>query len=96
MKNVTFSKKYNQPIRFGLISAALLALIAATTQDMGEWLTTYINSLVAYGALILLILLRRPSSPTRQDLLIVKWGLLILFLAGLIIYPAVWKWRGVP
>jgi len=62
---------------------------------MGESLQVFLYSLGVFVALLLLITLRRPATPSKLDLLLVGWGLPILFFSLLLIFPLVWHLRGV-
>ena len=95
MPKITFSDRYRLPIRCAVIWLLILALWCSLVLDAGESINTFLYSLVAYVVLLLLIMLRRPAIPTRFDLLLIGWGLPILFFSGLFLYPLVWHMRGV-
>lgn len=61
----------------------------------GETLATLLNSVVAYSGLLLIIFIRRRFNPTKLDLVLIRWSFLLLFLVGQVLYPAVWRFRGV-
>jgi hypothetical protein len=92
---MTFSEKYRPPIRFGIISAMVFMVLPILALDMGQCLTVYICALAAYLALLPIILLRHRSTPTKFDLLAIKWAFVILFLFGILLFPLVWRFRGV-
>jgi asparagine N-glycosylation enzyme membrane subunit Stt3 len=62
--------------------------------DMGESLQAFLCSLGIFIVLLLLIILRRPAEPSKLDLLLVGWGLPILFFALLFAFPVAWRLRG--
>ena len=91
----TFSPRYKPVVLCGSYWAVFLCLVAGMALDMGQCGTLYLYSLAAYVSLVLMVLLRRPSSPTATDLLAVKWGLPALFAFSMAFCPLVWHWRGV-
>jgi len=92
---MTFSPKYRPSITYAVIWILLLSLWCALVLDMGESLQVFLYSLGVFVALLLLITLRRPATPSKLDLLLVGWGLPILFFSLLLIFPLVWHLRGV-
>jgi hypothetical protein len=92
---VKFSEKYRRSIRCAVAWMLFLALWCVMVMDMGESLMTLLYSLGAYVPLLLFIMLRRPATPTKLDLLLIGSALPILFFAGLVIYPLVSHLRGV-
>jgi hypothetical protein len=92
---MTFCKSYQKPMRYAFAWVAFLALWCGFVLDMGESLYAFLCSLGGYAALLLLIILRRPTTPTKLDLLLVAWALPILFFAGTVLLPAVQELRGV-
>ena len=91
----TFSESYRSSIRCGVIWVFVLALWCGMVLDMGESLHTFLYSLGGYVVLILLVMLRRPTTPTALDLLLVGWALPIIFFAGLVVFPFVQHLRGI-
>lgn len=65
----------------------ILALWCSLVLDMGENIQTFLCSLCIYGVLLLLIMLRRPKTPTRLDLLLIGWSMPIMFFTGLLLVP---------
>jgi hypothetical protein len=65
----TFSENYRSPTRCGVIWVFLLALWCSLAADMGESLAKFIFSLGGYLVLLILVMLRRPTTPTDLDLL---------------------------
>jgi hypothetical protein len=90
----TFSDKYRLPIRFACMWALLVMVWCGLVLDMGESFITFLYSLGTYIGLVIVVIFRRPILPTNADLLIIKWGLPVLFFFGLSFYPFVWHLRG--
>jgi hypothetical protein len=83
----TFTESYRSSVRCAVVWALVLTLWCGLVLDMGESAFTLLYSLGGYLALILLVMVRRPSSPTPLDLVLVGWSLPIIFFAGLFLYP---------
>src|SRR5438105_4390562 len=91
----TFSDRYRSSIRCAVIWLGVLALWCGTVLDMGESFQAFLYALGVYLVLIVLILLRRPATPSKLDLLLVGWALPILFFTLLLLFPFAWHLRGV-
>ncbi len=79
---MVLSDKYISPIRDSFALQVLFALLGSIIIDNGFCARAVIISIAAYWAGFLLIAIRRPRTPTKWDLLIVRWGfLVILFVA---------------
>ena len=91
---MTFSDRYKPSIFLAFVWLLLLVIWCVSVLDMGESFYTFLYSLGAYVPLVVIIILRRPTKPTKFDLMVIKWGLPILFFLGLIFYPFVWRLRG--
>jgi hypothetical protein len=68
---------------FGIPSALLL--------DGGRVFGFFKVAFVGHWIAILMIIGRRPMSPTKADILIVRWGVLLLLLATGVIAPFIWS-----
>ena len=96
MRAIAFSERYHSPIWWAFVWFILLSLWCAMVTDMGESSQVFGYTIVTYAVLILLIMIRRPATPTRLDLLLVGFGLPVLFFLGLLfIYPLAWHLRGI-
>jgi hypothetical protein len=91
----TFSASYRGSIRTAIIWFGILALWCAIVLDIGESLQAFLYALGVYSVTLLLIVLRRPVTPSRLDLLVVGWALPILFFLLLLLIPAIRHTRGV-
>ena len=91
----TFSAGYRSAIRCAVIWLAVLVLWCGTVLDMGESFQAFLYALGVYAVLVLLIMVRRPATPSKLDLLLVGWALPILFFGLLLLFPFVWHLRGV-
>lgn len=90
---IRFSPSYKPALRLAFIWVMFLWVIVALTLDMGEMFSFFLYALAAYVVLLLLVLLRRPSSPTATDLLVIRWSLPFLLMLSALLCPMVWRWR---
>lgn len=93
MKAIHFSPRSREAILFGFITLMLMALPCSMALDGGGLLVLCEYTTITYAALIWLILLRRPATPTDGDLKVLQWAPLPLFFFGSIFYPFVWYMR---
>jgi hypothetical protein len=80
-------------LRALLLQAGLLVL-SALVLDFGETLRGVCVSSLAFWAGTIIVLLRRPSNPTRGDLFYLRWGLLILVPVGVPASLTLWLMKG--
>ena len=91
----TLSISYRRSIRIALIWFGILMLGSITVLDMGQTIQVFSCSVGVYFVLLLLIMRRRPTTPSKLDLLLVGWGLPILFFSLLYLLPLAWHIRGI-
>ncbi len=90
----TFSDAYWPALKVAVILQAVLGILTALMLDGGRSFVFFEVAFVGHWIGILLIMGRRPLTPTRFDLIYVRYGVIInLVLAG-IIAPAVWSLIG--
>ena len=91
----TFTIRYRSSVGCAVVWFGILAFWCGAVMDMGESFQTFLYALGVYVVLLLLILLRRPTTPSKLDLLLIGWGLPILFFSLLLLLPLVWRLRHV-
>ena len=91
----TFTDRYGSSVGCAVFWLAVLILWCGSVMDMGESFQAFLYALGSYVVLLLFIFLRRPNAPTRLDLLLIGWGLPILFFSLLLFLPLVWHLRHV-
>jgi hypothetical protein len=82
---------YDRQIWFSVKQQVLLAILAVLVLDMGEAARAMAAVIAGYWAGATVVVMRRPLSPSKGDLLFVRWGCSLLaagFLAGYLV------WRG--
>lgn len=85
----TLSKSYWPPIKLAAISQAICLLVAAIVLDGGFCLTLAVFAAVAYWAGLVVMILRRPSNPTKIDLALVGCGYFIAAAITFVMPPIV-------
>lgn len=79
----------NIVIQFGLYQFSSLSL------DRGEMLCSFLYASFVFWLAAVMVILRRPRCPTRNDVFFLHYGLLIISLACWIILPMAWRWRDI-
>jgi len=94
MRAVTFSEKYRAPIKCAVILSLLLFLMVCVfIPDMGESMQALGVSMGVFIILLLMIMINRPATPSKLDLLLISWGMPVIFLTFLFGLPLVWHLR---
>ncbi len=78
-----------------IVFQMVLLLFAFLVTDCGNLLQIWAVTMAAYWSGTLLIMFRRPKTPTRLDLFLIQWSfpfLLILIAVPLVTW--IWKLRG--
>ena len=88
-----FDFRYRRSVRIGVVWVLLLGVAASLTLDMGEAARVYECALAAYGILLLILFLRRPTRPTPADLLVVSWSFPVLIIAVVVVSYCLQHWR---
>ena len=74
------SAKYGSPLRDSLILQAVFLFVSWLALDHGRMFRYSLFALAPTWALILLIVLRRPTEPTPLDLKVVRFSYLALWI----------------
>jgi hypothetical protein len=75
---------YDRQIWFSVKQQVILTLVALLVLDMGQSVRILAAAMVGYWIGFLVVLARRPMSPSKGDLLFVRWGCALLAAAFLI------------
>lgn len=75
------SAEYHDPIAFSLIQQIPIALLSLLILDDGTMARLCAVPMIGYWLAALWIWTRRPHSPTRSDLLFLKWSFFPLLTA---------------
>lgn len=94
--DIGFTENYAPACRFALILQAILGVIAALLLDGGRTFRAFCVAWLCAWAISLLIIFRRPANPSRVDLWIVRYGILVLLTLVLGLGPWFLRVLGAP
>jgi hypothetical protein len=73
---------YIRQICLALIQQVMLVLLAALILDMGETIRVTVPASIGFWVGLLVILIRRPMTPTSGDLLFIRWGCVLAIVSA--------------
>ena len=88
------SSAYWPPVKTALLQQSIVLILAALTLDGGLTLNVAVIAILAYWLAFGVIVFRRAASPTRGDVLLVRYGFLLIFVCVLIAGPIAWRALG--
>jgi TatA/E family protein of Tat protein translocase len=77
-------------LRFGIIVQAILGVLTALMLDTGESFNVFKVAFLGHWLGIFLLFARRPLSPTKTDIVFIRWGTPLLMMAIALVAPFVW------
>jgi hypothetical protein len=86
--------EYRRPIKTALLQQGIILILALLVLDGGLTFNMAVIAVMAYWLAFGILVFRRPSSPTKGDILLVRYGFLLLFFIVLVAGPFVWKALG--
>jgi len=89
-----FSPAYWDAAKLALTEQAVLGLFSAMTLDCGVTAANFFYSLVGYWVGFSVALARRPRTPTKTDVVLMKCGPILLFGVSFAISPLIWRLMG--
>ncbi len=89
------AEEYVSALGVAILLQVLSVIFAAMASHSSFLLQIWWRSVVVYWGGFMMVLLRRPYTPTRIDLVLIEWGLLCLFVLTTIISGIVWRLAGV-
>ena len=92
---VDVAPAYEREVVLSIVQQIVLAVLAALTLDMGETARGVLASIIGYWIGAVIVMVRRPQSPSKGDLLFVRWGVSILafaFVSAIYAYPPFLGW----
>jgi len=88
--NQSIAAGYMQGFMIALMYQAIFLLLGSIALDSGEQLRWVILSIIAYWILALIIVIRRPQSPTRFDLAAIRSGFIVIFFLVIFFTGVIW------
>ncbi len=95
MMNLSLSKDYRSALKVALLLQIIIGLFAAIAIDGGLLFELWWRPMAAYWGCFIVMVLRRPNTPTNLDLILVKWGFVLLIPCTFILSVLIWRWMGV-
>jgi hypothetical protein len=83
--------QYRSAVKWGAVQQTVTGILSAMVLDGGVVFRVWSLSVLAYWIGVILIVLRRPLSPTRLDILFIKYGFIPLFILDCWLSFSIWK-----
>lgn len=90
-KSSSISSLYRGPMYDALLQESLGYVACALVEELGEWARFVVAAIVAHCFLMLVIMIRRPATPTRGDLFATRVSFLPLVLLAVLCAPVIWR-----
>jgi len=84
---------YRPATRLALLQQGIVIVLTAAMLDGGLCFNTALIALIAYWLAYGIVIVRRPCTPSKVDLILVRYGFLAIFAVVIIAGP--WVWRAV-
>ena len=88
------SSAYWPPIKSALLQQGIVLILALLQLDGGYTLNVATIAIVAYWLAFGMVVVRRPSSPTRGDIFLIRYGFLLIVVVVFVVAPPVWAALG--
>ncbi len=95
MMNLSLSKDYRSALKGVVLLQLVIGVLALIAIDGGFLFELWWRPMAAYWGCFIVMVLRRPNTPTKRDLFLVKWGFILLLPCNLIIIIFIYRWMGV-
>ena len=89
-----YSPQYWPALKLAVFLQLVLGVLTALMLDGGRSFGFLKVALIGHWIGILLIIGRRPHSPTKVDIFLIRWGVLLLLLVAAGIAPFIWLMIG--
>jgi hypothetical protein len=91
---VSLSDSYRIPVRRALAWSVIMAALSALLLDRGQTARLTAFGLLVFWACVLMTICRRPTNPTRFDLLLIGWGSWAVVFGFQALMQVLWHLRG--
>jgi hypothetical protein len=89
------SSQYWSALKHGIVLQLIVGVLAALSLDLGESLGFFtVAALGHWIGIFFIIIARRPHSPSKVDILFIRWGIVLLLIVTGLIAPFVWSLIG--
>jgi hypothetical protein len=89
-----YSPQYGPALKRAVLLQLVAGVLTALMLDGGRSLGFFKVAIIGHWIGILLITGRRPHSPTKVDIILIRWGALLLLLVAAGIAPFIWLMIG--
>ncbi len=93
LMKLSLSKDYQSALKAALLLQIVTSLFAAIAIDL--LFDVWWRAMAAYWGCLIVMVFRRPNTPTKLDLILVKWGFVLLIPCTFIFSVLIWRWMGV-
>jgi hypothetical protein len=83
------SSAYRPATKTALLQQGIVFILSALMLDMGQTICEAVTAIAAYWLAYGIIVVRRPSSPTRGDIFLIRYGFLLMFFSAVAALPFV-------
>lgn len=90
------SSPHKPAIKSALLQQVIILILAASILDGGDLFSICLIALVAFWAGVILIRRRRPQTPTRIDLFMIRGSYIPLCVITFFLVDWFWRLRGLP
>ncbi len=92
---LSLSKDYQSALKAALLLQIVTGLLAAIAIHGGLLFELWWRPMAAYWGCFIVMVFRRPNTPTKLDLILVEWGFVLLIPCTFIFSVLIWRWMGV-
>lgn len=89
------SPHYKRPITVAAVASALLMLLSAVVLDGGGTALATFCAIVGFWTGVILIVARRPQSPTKADIDVLRFGPITVVIGAQFLARGIWYLRDV-
>lgn len=94
--SAAISLKYKKPTIEAAVLCSILLVLSFMVMDYGEAFFASFYATVAFWTGVILIVLRRPQTPTPTDIRFIRFGSLLAVVIAQLLSPWIWHLRGLP
>jgi hypothetical protein len=85
----TIAVNYKQPLVVAVVLQVFFLALGVCVRDFGGFFSAVACSSVVFWAGVFFVFFRHPSDPSRSDLLYVRFGLIPIVIAGVVLLQPV-------
>jgi peptidoglycan biosynthesis protein MviN/MurJ (putative lipid II flippase) len=90
MTRFPVTSSFREPVKISLAIQVFTTVLLVMLLDGGNAAKAGAAAMIGYWIGVAIVMYRRPRSPSRLDLVYVRWGYLLMLIIGLCLLP----WMG--